>query len=122
METTFPEQRKHLKGLIARLRRRIPETIGGFSQLHLESMKRGALSEREKELIALGIGISSRCDGCIAFHTNEALEQGATAEQIAETIGVAIMMGGGPSLMYGAMALEALEQFQAERVPARIAV
>lgn len=121
MDSTFPEHRRHLKGLIARLRKRIPGTLSGFVQLHEESMKDGALSERQKELIALGIGISTRCDGCIAFHTREALEQGATSEEIADTIGVAIMMGGGPSLMYGALAFEALEQFEAERQPSLVA-
>ena len=113
MNSTYPEFRMHLRALISKLRRRIPDTIAGFSELHDHSMKEGALSERHKELIALGIAISTRCDGCLAFHTREALEQGATSDEIAETIGVAIMMGGGPSLMYGALAMEALEQFDA---------
>lgn len=71
----------------------------------------GALNENQKELTALGIGIASRCDGYIAFHTHEALAQGASAEKITETIGVAISMGGGPALMYAAHAMEALKQF-----------
>jgi AhpD family alkylhydroperoxidase len=112
MNRDFPAYRKHLQGLFARLRKRIPGTMTGFSQLHTESMKPGTLSAKHKELMALGIGIAARCDGCIAFHTREALAEGATAEEINETIGVAIMMGGGPSLMYAAHALEALEQFQ----------
>ena len=61
----------------------------------------------------MGIGITSRCDGCIAFHTHEARAHGATREEINETIGVAISMGGGPALMYAAHALEALDQFEA---------
>jgi AhpD family alkylhydroperoxidase len=77
-------------------------------------MKAGVLSEKHKELMSLGIGIAIRCDGCIAFHTHEALANGATVEEISETIGVAIAMGGGPALMYAAHALEALEQFQAQ--------
>ena len=112
MEKNYPEYRKHLQALIGQLRGQIPGTMKGFGLLHQESMKAGALGEKHKELMALGIGIASRCDGCIAFHTHEALAAGATAEEIHETIGVAISMGGGPALMYAAHALEALEQFQ----------
>jgi AhpD family alkylhydroperoxidase len=66
-----------------------------------------------KELIALGIGIAVRCDGCIAYHVHDALRAGATHQEIVETIGVAVLMGGGPAAMYGSEALEALEQFEA---------
>ena len=114
MEKTYPEYRKHLQGLIGQLRAGIPGTMKGFGLLHGESMKAGQLSPKHKELIALGIGVASRCDGCIAFHTHEALAHGATREEISETLGVAISMGGGPALMYAAHALEALEEFEAE--------
>ena len=119
MERDFPGYRRHLKGLIGRLRKRIPGVMTGFSRLHEAGMQAGALTEKQKELIALGIGIAARCDGCIAFHTHEALAQGATSEEIEETIGVAITMGGGPALMYAAHALEALEQYRADEFPAR---
>ena len=113
MNKDYPAYRKHLQTMMARLRKQIPGTMAGFGQLHEEGMKEGALGMKQKELIALGIGIASRCDGCIAFHTHEALANGATAEEIHETIGVAITMGGGPALMYAAHAVEALDQFQA---------
>lgn len=113
METNYPNYRKQLQSLIGELRVQIPGTMKGFGLLHQESMKAGALSEKHKELMALGIGIASRCDGCIAFHTHEALAAGATAEEIHEAISVAISMGGGPALMYAAHALEALKQFEA---------
>jgi AhpD family alkylhydroperoxidase len=116
MDMNYPEYRKHLQGLIGQLRGQIPGTMKGFGLLHQESMKAGALNEKQKELIALGIGIASRCDGCIAFHTHEALAQGATYEEIAETIGVAVSMGGGPALMYAAHTLEALAQYQSASV------
>ncbi|CAZ97998.1 carboxymuconolactone decarboxylase family protein [Zobellia galactanivorans] len=89
----------------------IPDTIGGFNSLHKASTAEGVLSSKTKELIALGIAITVRCDGCIAFHVSDALKSGASAEEILETIGVAIMMGGGPALIYGCEALEALNQF-----------
>ncbi len=115
MDTTFPQYRKHLQGLIGELRTGIPGTMKGFGLLHHESMKAGQISQKHKELMALGIGIASRCDGCIAFHTHEALAHGATREEIGETIAVAISMGGGPALMYAAHAMEALGQFEAEQ-------
>lgn len=74
-------------------------------------MAHGVLDSKTKELIALGIAITVRCDGCIAFHVNEALKSGATSNEILETIGVAVLMGGGPSVVYGCEAMEALNQF-----------
>ncbi|MCC0056682.1 MAG: carboxymuconolactone decarboxylase family protein [Rhodobiaceae bacterium] len=70
----------------------------------------GALDGKTKELIALAIGIAARCDGCLAFHAKAAIEAGASRAEILETIGVAIYMGGGPSMIYGAEALEAFDQ------------
>ncbi len=87
-----------------------PETGKGFSALHDAAVAPGALGTREKELIALGIGIANRCIDCMGFHIKAAVRAGASREEIAETVSVAIMMGGGPSFMYGAKALEAYDQ------------
>lgn len=92
----------------------IPETMQAFGQLHSASTKDSTLSKKLKELIALGIAITVRCDGCIAFHVHDAVKAGASKDEIVETIGVAIMMGGGPSVVYGCEALEALKQFAKE--------
>lgn len=94
------------------LGQRLPGVMHGFDELHKSAITDGALSSRTKELIALGIAITVRCDGCIAYHVQAALEAGATSEEITETIGVAVLMGGGPSVVYGSEALEALDQFQ----------
>jgi AhpD family alkylhydroperoxidase len=83
-----------------------------FMRLHGATVKDGVLSGKTKELIALAIGINVRCDGCIAYHVHDAVAAGASREEVIETIGVAIMMGGGPSVIYGAEALEALDQFE----------
>ena len=69
-------------------------------------------SPKTKELIALAIGIAGRCDGCVGFHTQAAIRHGADRDGILETIGVAIYMGGGPSYVYGAAALQAFDQLQ----------
>lgn len=86
--------------------------MSAFTQLSQKATADGALNKKTKELIALGIGIHARCEGCISFHVHDALKAGATRNEILETIGVAIEMGGGPSAMYGCEALEALDQFE----------
>ena len=121
MTRDFPAYRNDLKGLIGKLRKQAPEAMAGFGQLHEGAMKAGALSVKQKELIALAIGIAQRCDGCLAFHTHEALVEGATRQEIVETIAVGVMMGGGPSLMYSAHAMDALDQFEAQGVGAALA-
>ncbi|MBZ0270041.1 carboxymuconolactone decarboxylase family protein [bacterium] len=92
--------------------------MAAFSELHREASAPGALSAKHKELIALAIGITVRCNGCIGFHVHDALEAGASSEEIMETIGVSILMGGGPSMVYGAEALDVLRQFQEAEAPA----
>jgi AhpD family alkylhydroperoxidase len=72
-----------------------------------------ALDAKTKELIALGIAVAIRCDDCIAFHTKAAVEHGATRDEVSETLGMAIYMGAGPSVMYASHALEAFSQFEA---------
>ena len=86
------------------------DTGAGFTALHKGAMQEGALDLKTKELIALAIGISTRCVDCIGFHLQGAVKAGATREDIAETISVAVMMGGGPAYMYGVKALEAYDQ------------
>lgn len=100
-----------LDGLMKELGTEIPSTMNSFNTLHKSVISEGALPPKIKELIALGIAITLRCDGCIAFHVHDALISGATSQEILETIGVAILMGGGPSVVYGCEALEALNQF-----------
>lgn len=108
----YIKRNNRLNELVGQMSKEIPEAMGAFTQLHKVAIKDSALSKKVKELIALGIGITVRCDGCIASHVNDALKSGATREEIMETIGVAILMGGGPSMVYGSEAMEALNQFQ----------
>lgn len=115
MSKQHPENYEHLKILMGKLGAEIPGTMGSFGKLHKTAITDGALTPKIKELIALGIAITVRCDGCIAFHVHDALEAGATRAEITETIGVAVLMGGGPAVMYGCEALEALEQFEVIR-------
>ena len=87
----------------------------GFTELHKTTMYDGDVSLKHKELIALAIGIVRQCSDCIGFHVEAAAKAGATKDEIAETVGVCMMMGGGPAYMYGARALEAYDQLIADR-------
>ena len=99
------------------LRAGAPDAMTAFSGLARAALEPKALPTKTKELIALAISVATRCDGCIAFHAEAAVKQGATREEVMETMGMAIYMGAGPSVMYAAQALEAFEQFSAARTP-----
>ena len=90
-----------------------PEVMKGFGLLSSSAMKGGAIDEKTKELIALAIGVANRCDGCIGFHVKALVKMGMTAEELHELMSVAVYMGGGPSLMYAANAIEAYKEFTA---------
>ncbi|OJT95019.1 MAG: alkylhydroperoxidase [Alphaproteobacteria bacterium 65-7] len=96
------------------LRRDIPETMQGFSALAQAATKSGALDKKTKELIALAIGVATRCDGCIGFHSESLVRLGASRTEVEETLAMAVYMGGGPSLMCAADAIAAYEQFAAQ--------
>lgn len=93
------------------LRAEMPEVMQGFDAMAKAACKNNVLDEKTKEFIALAIGISTRCDGCIGFHAKALVRLGATRQELEEVLGMAVYMGGGPSLMYAADALRAFEQF-----------
>jgi AhpD family alkylhydroperoxidase len=109
---TYPEQLGQIKQGIRILAARQPQTMQAFTALHRATMTPGALNPKTKELIALAIGVATHCDDCLVFHTHDALKASATEAEIMETLGVAVLMGGGPSLMYATHVLEAMQQFQ----------
>lgn len=113
MKKDYPKNYEILTKLMGEMETKIPETMNAFTALHKASTDAGALPSKFKELIAVGIAIVIRCDGCIAFHVKHALNAGASSEEIMETIGVAVTMGGGPAVVYGCEAMEALKQFKA---------
>ncbi len=94
------------------LRGLIPDVYEGFSQTHRAALKDGALDTRTKELIAFAISVSKECDGCIASHARGAARAGATTEEAAEAIGVALLMNGGPATVYGPRAIAAFTEFR----------
>jgi len=94
------------------LHKLIPETMAGFSGMAKAATQTKALDEKTKELIALALGVAAHCDGCLGFHTRTLARLGATRAEVGEALGMAIYMGGGPSLMYAADALRAFDEFK----------
>lgn len=122
MHKDWPQMAAELNGAIKEVRLGTPEVMTAFSAMAEAATKAGALDVKTKELIALAISVAIRCDDCIGFHVKAALDLGATREEIVETLGMAIYMGAGPSVMYATHALEAYEQFkQATQAPASTA-
>ncbi|NLB10510.1 MAG: carboxymuconolactone decarboxylase family protein [Clostridiaceae bacterium] len=90
----------------------LPDEMGGFMMMHNAALENGALDPKTKELIALGISISVRCEPCIVSHMESLIALDVTREEIEETIAVALFMGGGPSLVYGGKALAAFDELK----------
>ncbi len=112
MEKNYSEFTKRISVDLRKLRKDIPDTMQAFSALAQAATRGGALDNKTKELIALALGVAARCDGCIGFHTEALVKLRATRQEVEETLGMAIYMGGGPSLMYAADAISAYEQFE----------
>lgn len=92
------------------LSRAIPETWGGFTKLHQSAVADGALPAKVKELMALSIAVVKQCDGCIAYHAKAAARRGATPAEVAEALGVALLMDGGTASVYAPRAWAAYEE------------
>lgn len=88
-----------------------PEVMQAFHALSKAASSDGVLDKKTKELMAIALSVAGRCDGCIGFHTHTLVKLGVTREELSETLGMAVYMGGGPSLMYAAEALRAFEEF-----------
>lgn len=97
------------------LQRGAPDTMKAFGALSTAATAFKAIDTKTKELMALAVGIAVHCDGCVAYHTNMAHQHGATREEVAETVALAVYMGGGPAAVYGADALRAYDQFSGQK-------
>ena len=90
-----------------------PDIINGFGGLFAKVMKAGALDAKQKELIALAVGLSVQCMPCMILHVQKALKAGATREEILEAAGVTVMMGGGPAYTHVPEIIKALDELEA---------
>ena len=92
---------------LASFRQAQPEAMAGFGQLARASMASGAMDGKQKELIALAIGITQRCSGCIGFHVKALHKLGCSRAELEEMLAICVYMGGGPALMYAGETLKA---------------
>jgi AhpD family alkylhydroperoxidase len=110
--TLYREKIREMKRHRGELAAGQPDVMKTFAALSDAASAPGSLEAKTKELIAVAIGVVSHCDECIAVHIQEALQAGATKQDIVETLGVAVLMGGGPAVMYSTHALAALKEFE----------
>ncbi|WGW05011.1 carboxymuconolactone decarboxylase family protein [Tropicibacter oceani] len=107
---SFKEKFAETRNNLRELRKAIPDTFGGFVQMEQAASADGALTHKQKELIALGIAVALRCEDCIISHVGACLRAGVTRAEIVEALGTAIQMSGGPGLMYASKALAAYDE------------
>ena len=119
MTTDYSETYRHLEERLTQLGQSLPGPMSGFARLHKKAVEEGALPAKVKEMMALAISIVVGCDGCIAYHVHDAVLAGATRPELLETIGVALLMVGGPGSIYAAHALDAMDQFLPETINAQ---
>ena len=104
------QYRKELLSRIGEIGKLSPDTLKGYQTLSDAGQKTGHLDAKTRELISLAVAVTTRCDGCITVHVGEALKHGATREEIAEALGVAVAMNAGAALVYSARAMDAVSQ------------
>ena len=113
--TKFADVTRLVSSSLRNWRRDSPALIERFNALSDTALADGALDKKTKELIALALGVAGHCDACLGFHARALVRLGASRAEVEDALGVAVYMGGGPSLMYAADALSAFEEFSAAR-------
>ena len=98
-----------IKEFMGKMGEESPEQMKAFHNFMSEVEKDGEISGKMKHLIALGIGVAKRCEKCIVFHTQGALDAGASKQEVKEALWVSVLMDGGPALMYTKKAMDMLE-------------
>jgi len=100
------------KASLQKLRTDAPDVTRAFGALHVTLMKEGTLTAREKELIAMAVGMAKGCTECIYLHIEGAVKAGATRDQVIEAAGVAVLMAGGPAFVHMPSVVEALDHLK----------
>lgn len=106
MMMNWNEYRTSLLSMVGKFARLQPEFMKGIMQMEKGATEHGHLDEKTRELISLAVAVTTRCDGCLAVHVDAAARQGATREEIAEALSVAISLNAGAALTYTARALD----------------
>lgn len=108
----WQDYRGALMGRIVEFGKLSPGTVAGYATASGAGSQTGYLDAKTRELIALAVAVTTRCDGCLAVHSEKAIAQGATREEIAEALGVAVALNAGAALVYSARALDAVAAVQ----------
>ena len=108
MMIDWNDYHKQIGATLGELVKLSPDTVGGYQTLSAAKSKTGKLDEKTRQLISLAVAVTTRCDGCIVVHTEAALKAGATREEIAEALGVAVAMNAGAALIYSTRVLDAV--------------
>lgn len=118
MSTYYTDLTRGISAELGKLRGEIPDALQAFHALGKSASAAGALDKKTKELIAVALSVAARCDPCVGYHAQALVRLGASRAEVAETLGMAVYMGGGPSLMYAAKASAAFEEFSTLAVKA----
>lgn len=108
----FHDRLRELGPPTRELRKRIPDTYGGFLQLAQGAVAEGDIPARIKEAMAVAIAVTHGCEECIAHHAKAAVRQGTTEQEMAEALGVALLMAGGPASTMAPTAWRAFQEFR----------
>lgn len=111
MMLDWNEYRKQLAVGVKELGQLSPDTIRGYIEFGSAGQKKNLLGAKTRELIALAVAVTLRCGGCITVHTEAAIKNGATQEEIAEALGVATTVNAGAALVYSARAMDAFKEY-----------
>ena len=109
MMLDWNDYQKAVGGRLAELSKLSPDTVKGYMTLSAANAQATHLGEKMRQLISLAVAVTTRCDGCIVFHTDAALKAGASREEISEALGVAVAMNAGAALIYSTRVLDAVE-------------
>lgn len=113
MNKNYRKITQRVSSNLTKLRGGVPDLMEGFGAMAQAATRDGVLDKKTKELIALALGVAAHCDACIGFHVDSLVKLGVSRAELEEALGMAVYMGGGPSLMYASDALGAFEEMSA---------
>jgi AhpD family alkylhydroperoxidase len=117
MMLDWNEYRKQLAFGVKEVGQLSPDTVKGYIELSSAGQKADLLGAKIRELIALAVAVTARCDGCITVHAEAAIRHGATKEEIAEALGVAVAVNAGAALVYSARVMDAVKEHPHASLP-----
>jgi AhpD family alkylhydroperoxidase len=115
MMLDWNEYQKQIGAQLSQFMKLTPDSVRGYQTLSAANAKDSKLGAKVRELISLAVAVTTHCDGCITVHTDNALKAGATREEIAEALGVAMAMNAGATLIYSLRTLDAVDAHTAAK-------